>query len=212
MTADNDKKLDWFEIAKKLKTISQAGKNFAKDHYELQRHQDIEQIAAEIIANHSNLNSEQTKYILQQDTGYPTPKVDCRGVIFKDDKILMVKEIADGGWTLPGGWCDIDMTASENVTREVFEESGYETKPVKLLALFDRDRQGHTPPYPFSIYKIFFLCDIIGGSPKTSSETSDVKFFAQNEIPLLSKARTLPHELDLFFKQHKEGKYQTHFD
>ena len=96
--------LDWFEIVSRLKVISQAGKTFAKDGYELKRHEDIESIAAEIIAGHTELTVNKARTMLQEDTGYPTPKTDCRGVIFRDDKILLVKEIADGGWTLPGGW------------------------------------------------------------------------------------------------------------
>ncbi|MHC5155433.1 MAG: NUDIX hydrolase N-terminal domain-containing protein [Planctomycetota bacterium] len=90
----SERKFDWFEIAKRLKTISQAGKHFAKDGYELKRHEDIEEIAAEIFEQHvDNLNAIEALGILQEDAGYPTPKVDCRGVVFKDDKVLLVKEI-----------------------------------------------------------------------------------------------------------------------
>jgi ADP-ribose pyrophosphatase YjhB (NUDIX family) len=204
---------DWFDIAKRLKMISQAGKTFAKDDYELQRHLDIEQIAAEILSRHTELTVAECLGILQQDAGYPTPKVDCRGVVFKDDKILMVKETADDGWTLPGGWCDSGSTPSANVAREVWEESGYIVTPVKLLSVFDRDNQGHSPPYPFSIYKLFFLCELNGGEPTTSHETSEVAWFAEDEIPeKLSRGRTLHHELKLFFEHHRNPGLPTAFD
>ena len=84
----SDNKFDWFEIAKRLKAISQAGKFFAKNEYEMNRHEELEVICAEIFENYTDLNAEQTRGILQQDTGYPTPKVDARGVVFKDDKVL----------------------------------------------------------------------------------------------------------------------------
>ena len=203
---------DWLKIAKELKTISQAGKCFAKDDFEMKRHERIEELCAEILANYSDLNTDAIKIMLQADTGYPTPKVDGRGVIFRDDKILLVKEIADGGWTLPGGWCDIGMTPSENVAREVWEESGFEVEVRRLLAVYDRDRQRHTPPYLFNIYKIFFLCDITGGKATTSIETNDVAFFAEDEIPELSVGRTLPHQIELFFRQYRDPSIPVDFD
>lgn len=204
--------LDWFEIVSRLKGISQAGKSFAKDDYELKRHEDIESIAAEIIAHHTDLTCNKARTMLQEDTGYPTPKTDCRGVIFRDDKILLVKEIADGGWTLPGGWCDNGMTPSENVRREVWEESGFEVEVLKLLAVYDRNRQGHEPRYLFDIYKMFFLCEITGGEAKTSNETSAVKFFGTDEIPELSLSRTLPCQIERFFEQRSNPDLPVDFD
>lgn len=204
--------LDWFDIVKRLKAISQAGKTFAKDGFELKRHEDIEEICAEILAEYTDADKDTALAILQEDTGYPTPKVDSRGAIFKDDKILLVKEIADGGWTLPGGWCDVGMTPSENVVREVWEESGFEVKAVKLAAIYDRDRQGHTPPYPYNIYKMFFICEITGGEAKTSNETSEVKFFSLDEIPDLSVSRTLPKQIARMYEHKNNPDLPTDFD
>jgi len=204
--------IDWFDIVRRLKVISQAGKTFAKDDYELKRHEDIQEICAEILANHTNIDKDTTLATLQEDTGYPTPKVDSRGAIFRDDKILLVKEIADGGWTLPGGWCDVGMTPSENVVREVWEESGFEVKVTKLAAIYDRDRQGHTPPYPYNIYKMFFICDIIGGQAKTSNETSEVEFFALDRIPDLSVSRTLPKQIARMYQHKNNPDLPTDYD
>ncbi len=203
---------NWISIATELKAISQAGKTFARNDYERQRHEKIEWIAAQILSRHTDLEADEIRMMLQKDCGYPTPKADCRGVVFKDNKILLVKEIADGLWTLPGGWCDIGLTSSENVVREVHEEAGFDVRAVKLLAVYDRNRQGHTPLYPFDIYKMFFLCEITGGSPKTSSETSDVRFFTENEIPPLSQARTLPHQIKRFFEHLRNPNLPTDFD
>jgi len=204
--------LDWFDIVRRLKAISQAGRAFAQNEYERARHEEIERICAEILAGYTGLKPEKILYHLQEDTGYPTPKVDCRGVCFRDNKILLVRESADGGWTLPGGWCDVGLTASENCVREIREESGFEARVVRLLAVYDRDRQGHTPPYPFNIYKIFFLCEIIGGEPKTSHETTEVAFFGEDEIPPLSKGRTLPHEIKQFFRMYRDPSIPADFD
>lgn len=204
---------DWFEIAKRLKAISQTGKHFAKDAYERGRHEEIERIAAEIFERHTELEACEALGILQEDAGYATPKVDCRGVVFKDDKVLMVRESCDGGWTLPGGWCDTGQTPSANVAREVWEESGYKVRATKLLAVYDRDNQGHTPSYPFSIYKLFFLCDLIGGEATTSNETSEISWFGEDELPEhLSNGRTLHHELHQFFEHYRNPDLPTRFD
>lgn len=204
--------LDWFDIAKRLKAISQAGRFFAKNEYELHRHLEIEEICAEILSEQSGVEKEQVKYLLQQDCGYPTPKVDCRGVCFRDNKILLVREIEDGFWTLPGGWCDQGMTPSQNVEREIWEESGFTAKAVRLLAVYDRDNQGHAHPYPFSIYKLFFLCEITGGEAKSSIETSEVAFFGEEEIPPLSLGRTLPRQIVRFFEQWRNPALPVDFD
>lgn len=206
------KPLDWFAIASQLKTISQAGKFFAKDDYELKRHEDIETICAQIVAGHTQSAYDEVLGLMQQDSGYPTPKVDCRGVVFRDDKVLLVLERADGGWTLPGGWCDQGLTPAQNVVREFREESGYEVRVIRPLAVYDRDNQGHTPPYLFSIYKLFFLCQITGGAPQSSDETSDVRFFSMDDIPPLSKGRTLEAQLHRFYEQYKTGDLTVDFD
>ena len=209
----SDTTFDWFEIARRLKVIAQAGKHFAADDFELKRHEEIERITAQILAHHCGTSVDFAKGLLQADTGYPTPKVDSRGVVFRDDKILMVKEIADGGWTLPGGWSDTGQSPAANVAREVWEGSGYKVRATRLMALFDRDTQGHTPPYPFSIYKLFFECELLGGEATISNETSEVAWFAEDEIPEnLSRGRTLRHELELFFKQHRDPTIPAAFD
>ncbi len=77
--------------------------------------------------------------------GYATPKVDVRGSVFRDDQILLVKERADGLWTLPGGWADVNESPREAVVREIMEESGYHTRANKLLAVWDRAKHQHTP-------------------------------------------------------------------
>ena len=145
------------------------------------------------------------------DTGYTTPKVDVRGVVFRDQKILLVKEKEDGGWTLPGGWADVGDTPVEAVVREVFEESGFETRAEKVLMLLDRDRQGH-PPIFHHAYKIFIRCRITGGGPADSVETEGADFFAEESIPPLSIMRTLPAQLTRLFQHLRDPNLPTDFE
>ena len=153
--------------------------------------------------------------VFEREQGYATPKVDVRGAVFdSEDRLLMVRETADEGrWTLPGGWADVNQTASECVLREIDEESGYQARVIKLALLQDRARQGHRPAEPFSIYKLFFLCSVVGGAARISLETSEVRFFAERDIPAdLSTGRTLPHQLARLFAHHRSPNLPTEFD
>jgi ADP-ribose pyrophosphatase YjhB (NUDIX family) len=143
--------------------------------------------------------------------GYATPKIDVRGAVFRDDAILLVKERSDGCWTLPGGWADVGDSPAEAVVREIAEESGYLTRAVKLLALYDRNKHGH-PPIPDHAYKLFFLCEIIGGAPAESTETNGVGFFAEDELPNLSLTRVTPAQIARLFAHNRNPNLPTDFD
>jgi ADP-ribose pyrophosphatase YjhB (NUDIX family) len=132
-------------------------------------------------------------------------------VVFQGDKILLTRELADGGWTLPGGWVDVNDRPGSAVEREVLEETGYEVKAVKLLALYDRNLHGH-PAYIFHLYKLFFLCEFIGGEAVDSIETAGAQFFAEDEIPPLSVSRTTPEVLARMFAHHCHPEWPTDFD
>jgi ADP-ribose pyrophosphatase YjhB (NUDIX family) len=151
--------------------------------------------------------------LFAQARGYETPKVDVRGVVFNESRILLVRELLDGGrWTLPGGWADVNDRPSEAVEREVWEESGYQVRAAKLLAVYDRRLHGHRPPHPYGIYKLFFRCQLLGGAPKRSIETDEAQFFASDEIPDLSLARTTPEEIARFFEHASHPDWPTDFD
>ncbi len=170
-------------------------------------------ISSEILASHSNLSVDDFLELNATEFGYATPKVDVRGVIFKDAKILLVREIADNGrWTLPGGWADVNQTPSESVIREVFEESGFQTRVVKLLAVYDREKQQHPPAFPYHIYKLFFHCEIIGGEAKLSIETSEIAWFGKDEIPELSESRVKKSQISRFFEYYQQPNLPTDFD
>jgi ADP-ribose pyrophosphatase YjhB (NUDIX family) len=143
------------------------------------------------------------------------PKVDVRGAVFDESgRVLLVREISDSDrWTLPGGWADVNQSPSEGVIREVREEAGVAVTVRKLAAVYDRALHGHMPPHPFHVYKLFFICDVVGGAPQPGSETSEVAFFAENAIPEdLSVARILPHQISRLFEHARRSDLPTDFD
>lgn len=202
----------WLKWAKELQSLSQSGLNYTENPFEIERYKAIMKVSAEIMAEYSSVETEKIIDLFSRQAGHATPRVDVRGVVFKDGKILLVKEKLDGKWTLPGGWADPNETPSHAVEREVFEESGFNVKAEKLLALYDRDKQGHKPPHPFHVYKIFFLCEITGGKKTLSNETDDIAFFLEEEIPELSEARTTIRQLKHFFKMYNTSNWYTEFD
>jgi ADP-ribose pyrophosphatase YjhB (NUDIX family) len=172
----NSSTLTW---AKKLQAIAQTGITYAKDQYDIERYQSVRQIAAEMLAaNSTGLSPTQLIDLFASEIGYATPKIDVRAAVFSDKGILLVRERSDGGWTLPGGWADVGDSPSVAAVREVKEESGYDVIVRKLAAVYDRDheRHGH-PPMPHHVYKLFFLCEFVGGAAKISNETDAVSFF-----------------------------------
>lgn len=189
----------WLDWAKQLQSIAQAGLTYSNDVYDLERFELIRQISIEILSEQTGVKMENIKDLFANETGYATPKVDIRAVIFKDNKILMVREKLDGDWSLPGGWADIGLTPSEVAVKEVKEESGFDVKVTKLLAVQDKKCHPH-PPSPFHVYKMFIQCEIIGGQPMESIETSAVEFFSENELPPLSIARNTKNQIEMAFK------------
>jgi ADP-ribose pyrophosphatase YjhB (NUDIX family) len=201
----------WLVVGRELKAIAQIGLTFSRDGFDRQRYERIRELSAALIANGSDGDAAKLLELFRLDAGYATPKVDVRGAAFRDGRVLMVREVSDGGWTLPGGWADVNQTAAQCVVREVLEESGFEVRALKLAAVHDY-RKRHPPRHIDSIYKMFFICEIIGGSARPSQETSDVAFFARGELPALSVGRTTPEQIELMFRHAVRPELPTDFD
>lgn len=201
----------WLDWAKRIQALSQSGLAFSKDLYDIERYEELRAISVEIMAEHTDLEIHTIEGLFTNETGYQTPKVDVRGVVFKNDQILMVKENHDDKWALPGGFCDIGLSPSENVVKEIKEESGYDVIPVKLIAVLDKNKHPH-PPDPYHYYKIFILCEIIGGKPAIGPETNQVEFFAEYNLPALSANRNTESQIKMMFEFMRDPKREALFD
>lgn len=190
----------WLMWARELQALAQTGLTYTQDVYDRQRYERLREIAAEIVASHTARDVGELRRILQIDGGYATPKVDVRAACFRDNEVLLVQERSDGRWALPGGWADVNNSPSEAVIREVWEEAGFRVSVRKLAAVLDRNKHPDHPPILFHAYKMFFVCDIIDGTPTPSAETSDAAFFPLDRLPPLSMGRTLPKQI---FRMHE---------
>lgn len=168
------------EISRELAALAQAGIAYSKDHFDIGRFHRIRELAGEMLS----ADPATAGFEWPVETGYPTPKVDVRGAIFDDEgRILLIREVSSGLWTLPGGWADVNASPKENVERECLEETGFIVEATRLCSILDRDRAGY-PPNPHTIYKMFFLCAIRGGQATTSVESSEVEFFPMDALPV----------------------------
>jgi ADP-ribose pyrophosphatase YjhB (NUDIX family) len=202
----------WRESMKRLRAIAQTGQTYTKDPYDRERYEELEAIALALLARLLDSPPEVLKSVYLPETGYPTPKVDVRGAVFREDRILLVRESSDGCWTLPGGWGDEHESPKESIEREVLEESGFEVQATRLVAVKDRHMHPYTPKRLERIYKLFFLCELTGGEPRTSLETDGVDFFAIDDLPPLSLGRTLPDDVALVADYRQAPERPCYFD
>ena len=198
-------KIQWLKIAHQLQSIAQAGLTYSTNIYDKERYEQLMELSAEIVSEYSTLTMEKVIELFRLEKGYITPKVDVRGVIFREDKILLVRELFDGKWSLPGGWADIGYSPSEIVVKEVREEAGLIVKATRLLAVFDKRCHPH-PPDLYYVYKLFFLCEEVDGEVKSGMETTEVKFFLESELPELSVERNTMSQIEKMFRlRHQPG-------
>jgi len=200
--------LDW---ARRVQAIAQNGLAFTHDPFDRERYTQLAELLALLLAERLAIPVDAARSLWSQDEGYATPKVDVRGGVFLDQRVLLVRERSDGRWTLPGGWVDVGNAPSEAVVREIFEESGYRARPVKLAALLDKDRHPH-PPGVHHIYKLFFVCELTGGAAAASTETDAAEFFPVHTLPPLSTGRVLAAQIERLYRHHIEPSLPTDFD
>ncbi|RIW34001.1 NUDIX domain-containing protein [Bacillus salacetis] len=189
----------WMKWAQQIQSISQSGLAFSKDVYDIERYEELKDLSAEIMSEYTTVEKDVIKELFAQEKGYQTPKADVRGAVFEEGRILLVKEKINNKWSLPGGFCDVGLSPSENVIKEIKEESGYEVRYKKLLALLDYYKHPH-PPQPFHYYKIFIQCEITGGNPQAGLETSEIGFFEEDALPDLSVDRNTASQIRLLFE------------
>ncbi|MBI1282132.1 MAG: NUDIX domain-containing protein [Anaerolineaceae bacterium] len=206
----------WLHWAQRLQALSQTGLTFAENEFDRDRYQQIGAIAAEMMAAGGMGELDGLQKLFEQQQGYTTPKVDVRGVVIHNGKLLLVREkLDDGRWTLPGGWADVGESPSLAVEREIEEEAGYTARAIKLLALYDRNKHDH-PPYIFHAYKVFFRCELVDEVQHLipNVETEETGWFAESELDALqlSVGRVTLKQLKRFFEFERNPDWPTDFD
>lgn len=192
----------WLQWAIELQSLAQAGLAYGKDVYDLERYQRIREIAAEILSRMSDVPLGTVKELFCNETGYQTPKIDTRAAIFQDGRILLVQE-KDGRWSLPGGWCDVNVSVGENTVKEVKEESGLDVVTQRVIAIQDRAKH-NLPVYAYGVCKVFVLCALTGGQFRENSETLGFQFFSRQHLPALALEKNNEEQIELCFRAYHE--------
>lgn len=201
----------WLSWAREIQAITQTALGYTNNEFERERLIRIRTISYEMIVSNSNHTEQQVEELFNNQDGYATPKLGVRAVIFKDNKLLLVRDRIDSLWSPPGGFADVNITASECVIKEVYEETGLEVKVNKLIAVYDNRLHNHRQKIQH-FYLLFFLCEEIGGKLRISNETDDVRYFAEHEIPALSTGKVTRDEIHRFFMHLHNPDLPTEFD
>lgn len=200
----------WVQWAVELQSLAQAGLTYGKDAFDLQRYQRIRDISAQMMSHMTEIPLDRVKDLFCGDRGYQTPKLDTRAAIFKDGKILLVRE-RDGRWSLPGGWVDMDISVGENVLKEVREEAGLTVTAEKVIAVQDRAKH-NLPVYAYGVCKVFVQCAVVGGAFEENLETTESGYFSLEELPELAEEKNTKEQIALCFQAYHAENWKTLLD
>lgn len=200
-------------LAKRIKSIADTGLVYNTNDYDRERYSELLEIGHELTGLLIGQPVEVIKNFYAPNKDYPTPKVDVRGLLLNEaGEILLAREMADGKWTLPGGWADIGLSPSQVIEKEFREETGLQVKATRLLAVFDKRCHPH-PPQAFYVYKFALLCEVVGELRlQKGFDILDVGFFPVDQLPELSEDRILRSQIELLYGKAAEPGSAAYFD
>lgn len=202
----------YFEKIKRIQALAEIGLEFSENSFDRERYQEMQEISLQMLERMTDVPVEKIVPVIAEKNGYKTPKVDVRAVVFNEEgKILLVQEKADNRWSMPGGWSDISYSPGEVAEKECMEEAGLEVKAKKLLAVIDKQKQNMPPAFEYT-YKILLLCKKLGNNIFTGSETRDVGWFSENELPELSTPRNNREMIQMMFEYYRGERNEPYFD
>jgi ADP-ribose pyrophosphatase YjhB (NUDIX family) len=197
---------------RRLRAIAESGLYYSKDEYDRTRYSELGSVSQELIAMLAGAEPQQVREIVPVRKIPATPVLDARAFVVHEGKVLLVREATDLKWSLPGGWVEVNESLRESVEREVWEESGLRCRARRLLAVWDRDRHGHTP-LAVHCYKLVVYCEVVEiGAFSDNSETLEAGFFAVDDLPELSLGRVTPTQIRTAFQMVQEGVSHAQFD
>lgn len=205
-----DRNEPWLQWAIELQSLAQAGLTYGKDAFDLERYERIREISAEMVSHMSDIPVEKVKNLFCNEIGYQTPKLDTRSAIFEDGKILLVRE-KSGRWSLPGGWCEVDLSIAENAVKETKEEAGLDVVVDRVLAIQDRAKH-NLPVYAYGVCKVFVQCSVLGGQFEQNTETTECRYFAENELPELAAEKNNEEQIRMCFEAYHAEDWKTLFE
>lgn len=202
----------YFEKIKRIQTLAEIGLEFSENTFDRERYSELRDIALNMLERITDIPIDKIVPVIEEANGYKTPKVDVRAAVFNEKgQILLVQEKADNKWAMPGGWSDVSYSPGEVAEKECMEEAGITVKATKLLAVMDKQKHNMTPAFEY-VYKIFLLCEKQSDTISTGSETNDVAWYSENNLPELSNPRNNEFVLKLMFEYFNGQRTEPFFD
>ena len=201
----------WLDWVRRLQAVAQNGLHYSENPFDRERYEEVRAIAAEMAA----LGGEPVEELAARfaaEGGHASPKIDVRAAAFRDGRVLMVRGLDDGLWTLPGGWAEVGESPRAAAEKELREESGYRGRVVKIVGVYEQDLRSR-PRLPFHAWKLSFLCELADAEPDSphASEIDAVEFYAEDALPELS-SRVSPQHLQEVFRHLRDPSRATDFD
>ena len=199
---------DFVEYLQRMIAITDTGLTFTKDPFDRERYEDLRVLLSEMLDQASDLDAEEVAEVLKPTSAYATPLMDVRAWIVEDEKICLVRGQGENDWALPGGFGEVGYSPTENILKEIEEETGFEAKVERLLAVFDTNRfQLQSKQYA----KFVFECKLLDGQFQKNQEIADLQFFAIDQLPALSEKRITKEQIEILWQVY-QGQREQYLD
>ena len=199
---------DFAKYLQRMIAITDTGLTFTKDPFDRERYEDLRGLLSEMLNQASNLDSEEVAEVLKPTSAYATPLMDVRAWIVEDENICLVRGQGENDWALPGGFGEVGYSPTENILKEIEEETGFEAKVERLLAVFDTNRfQLQSKQYA----KFIFECKLLDGQFQKNQEIADLQFFAIDQLPALSEKRITKEQIEILWQVY-QGQREQYLD
>ena len=199
---------DFVKYLQRMIALTDTGLTFTKDPFDRERYEDLRGLLSEMLNQASDLDSEEVAEVLKTTSAYATPLMDVRAWIVEDEKICLVRGQGENDWALPGGFGEVGYSPTENILKEIEEETGFEAKVERLLAVFDTNRfQLQSKQYA----KFVFECKLLDGQFQKNQEIADLQFFAIDQLPALSEKRITKEQIEILWQVY-QGQREQYLD
>ena len=142
-------------------TLTDTGLTFTKDPFDRERYEDLRSLLSEMLKSSiQTWMQKKVAEVLKPTSAYVTPLMDVRAWIVEDEKICLVRGQGEDSWALPGGFGEVGYSPTENILKEIEEETGFKAKVERLLAVFDTN---HFQLQSKQYAKFVFECKLLDG-------------------------------------------------
>ena len=199
---------DFAKYLQRMIALTDTGLTFTKDPFDRERYEDLRSLLSEMLNQASDLDAEEVAEVLKPTSAYATPLMDVRAWMVEDEKICLVRGQGENDWALPGGFGEVGYSPTENILKEIEEETGFEAKVERLLAVFDTNRfQLQSKQYA----KFVFECKLLDGQFQKNQEIADLQFFAIDQLPALSEKRITKEQIEILWQVY-QGQREQYLD